>query len=315
MRKIILSSVFLLLFISIQAQNITINKLRSETARTIKKDADTTKWTWKRGGLLSCNISQGSLSNWAAGGDNFSLSVGSYVNYYMYYKKDKQSWDNNVDFNLGYIQSSSLGGRKNDDRIDMLSKFGYKIDSAHWYLSGLFNFRTQMFDGYTYAGAVPDFSSSFLSPAYITLSAGFDYKPTDKFSAFASPLTARWVIIANNKIAAKGLYGVDSGKHVVSELGAYITLNYNNTFNKSITYKARLDLFSNYLHNPQDIDFYMTNLVSFKINKFFSATYSLDMIYDDNVRLFGPNQHSPGLQLKSLVGIGFLMPIKPVKRV
>jgi hypothetical protein len=47
--------------------------MRNETSRTIKKDADTSKWNWKKGGLLSMNLAQGSLSNWAAGGDNFSL--------------------------------------------------------------------------------------------------------------------------------------------------------------------------------------------------------------------------------------------------
>jgi hypothetical protein len=59
---------------------------------------------------------------------------------------------------------------------------------------------------------------------------------------------------------------------------------------------------------------YMTNLVSFKINRYFSATYSLDLIYDDNIRLFGPTNSSPALQVKSLIGIGFLMPLKPIKK-
>ncbi|OYY07740.1 MAG: hypothetical protein B7Y66_12155, partial [Sphingobacteriia bacterium 35-36-14] len=60
---------------------------------------------------------------------------------------------------------------------------------------------------------------------------------------------------------------------------------------------------------PQNVDLFMTNLFSFKINKFFSATYSLDLIYDDDVRLFGPSKNAPGLQTKSLIGIGFLKPL------
>jgi hypothetical protein len=51
-----------------------------------------------------------------------------------------------------------------------------------------------------------------------------------------------------------------------------------------------------------------------KINKYFSATYSLDLIYDDNVRLFGANHNSPALQTKSLIGIGFLKPLNVKKR-
>lgn len=36
-------------------------------------------------------------------------------------------------------------------------------------------------------------------------------------------------------------------------------------------------------------------------------TYSLDMIYDDDVRLFGKTGEGARMQLKSLVGIGLLM--------
>jgi len=37
------------------------------------------------------------------------------------------------------------------------------------------------------------------------------------------------------------------------------------------------------------------------------------MIYDDDIRLFGPEKKSPGLQTKSLIGIGFLKPLNVVK--
>ena len=293
------------------AQDIVVNKLRSETSRTIKKDADTTKWKWKQGGLLSFNLSQASLSNWAAGGDNFSLAVGGYFNYFFYHRKDRISWDNNLDVNIGYVQSTSIGGRKNDDRIDFLSKCGYKLDSTgKVYLSGLFNFRSQFFDGYNYNNNVSTLSSTALSPAYVLLSIGLDYKPDDKLSVFVSPITSRFVIVTSNILSKQGLYGVDSGKHVAIQFGAFATVNYNNRISKDVNYKGRLDLFSNYLHNPGNVDVYMTNQLSFKINKYFSASYSLDLIYDDNVRLFGPNGKSPGLQTKSLIGINFLKPLK-----
>jgi len=310
--------IFVLILISCfsisNAQDIVVNKLRSETSRTIKKEADTTHWNWKRGGLMSFNLAQGSLSNWAAGGDNFSMTVNGYFNYFFYYKKDRHSWDNNMDVNLGYVQSTSLGSRKNDDRFDFLSKYGYKVDTTgKWYLSTLFNFRSQFFDGYTYSNNIPDFSSSFLSPAYVILSVGFDYKPTDKLSMFISPLTSRSTIITNSVLAQKGIYGIPAGQHSINEIGAFATINYSNVIAKNVTYKGRLDLFSNYASNPQNVDLFMTNLFSFKINRYFSATYSLDMIYDDNIRLFGPNHTSPGLQTKSLIGIGFLKPLNVKK--
>jgi len=306
-----------LVFISFElgAQDNVVLVLKREKDRAIAKEQDTVQWNWKRGGLINFNLAQGSLSNWAAGGDNFSLAVNGYFNYYFFYKKDRHSWDNNVDVNLGYVQTTSLGGRKNDDRLDYLSKYGYKMDSTgKWYLSGLFNFRSQFFDGFTYSNNVANFVSTFLSPAYVVLSAGFDYKPDGKLSVFLSPLTSRWVIVANDSLSRKGLYGVPVGKHTINEIGAYATVNYNNIIAKNITYKGRLDLFSNYNLKPQNINIFMTNIFSFKINKYFSATYNLDLIYDDNLRIFGDNKDAPGLQMKSLIGVGFLKPIAPVRK-
>ena len=289
------------------AQDIPIKPIITETAKTIKKEADTVKWNIKRGGLVNFTLSQGSLSNWAAGGDNFSLSISSYFNYFYYYQKQRFSWDNNVDVNLGFVQTTSIGGRKNDDRFDFLSKLGYKMDTTgKWFLSTLFDFRSQFFDGYTYNKNIGTFSSSFLSPAYSLLSLGFDYKPRHNLSVFVSPLTSRLVIVLNNQLSKAGAYGIDTGKHVKNEVGAFTTINYMNSFDKNVTYKGRLDLFSNYIDHPENINVFMTNQFSFKINKYFSATYSLDFIYDDNVRIFGSKGNSAALQTKSLIGIGFL---------
>jgi len=316
MNKILFFILFSVSSILLWGQEIPIKPLITETAKTVKKDVDTSTWNWKRGGLVNFTLAQGSLSNWAPGGDNFSLAVSSYLNYYFLYQKKRISWDNNIDINLGFVQTTSLGGRKNDDRFDYLSKYEYKMDTlGKWYLSSLFNFRSQFFDGYTYNNNVGTFSSSFLSPAYALLSMGFDYKPNNKLSIFISPATSRFVIVANNLLSAQGAYGVDTGNHIKTEMGSFITVNYKNNFEKSVTYKGRLDLFSNYLDNPQNINVFMVNQLSFKINKYFSATYSLDFVYDDNVRIFGPEGKSPALQTKSLLGIGFLKKLETKKYV
>lgn len=308
MRFFVVLTAILLVTNCVLAQDNVVKVLKAEsTAKVIKKDKDTTTWRWKKGGLLSFSASQGSLTNWAAGGDNFSLAANAYFNYFILFQNKNFNWDNNMDINLGYVQTTSLGSRKNDDRFDLLSKYGYKLDSSgKWLVSTLFNFRTQFFDGFSYSNNVADFSSAFLSPAYMLFSLGIDYKPSSKFSAFISPLTSRTIFIANDSLVKKGLYGVPVGKHSISDLGAFATLNYANSIGKNVTYKGRLDLFSNYKTNPQSVDVYMTNQFSFKINKYFSATYSLDLIYDDNVKLFGPDHNSPGLQSKSIIGIGFL---------
>ena len=91
--------------LSAAAQDKTVDKLRSESQRKIAKDPnDTIPKMWRTGGIYSLNLSQGSLSNWAAGGEDFSLALSSLLNLYGFYKKGKNSWDNTFDFNIGYGQ-------------------------------------------------------------------------------------------------------------------------------------------------------------------------------------------------------------------
>jgi hypothetical protein len=297
------------------AQDLVVAKLRSETTRNIKKDTDTSNWNWKQGGLYNLNVSQSSLSNWAAGGDNFNMSINSYFNYFAFYKKERQSWDNNIDVNLGFVQSTSQGGRKNDDRLDLLSKYGYKMDTTgKWYVSGLFNFRSQLFDGYSFSGTKSTFISSFFAPAYMIISAGLDYKPDNNFSIFFSPLTSRTTLVLNKTLSNMGKYGVDTGRMMKRETGLFVTVNYTKVIASNINYRGRADFFSNYYDNPENINFYMTNLFTFKINKNFSATYSLDLSYDDKIRIFGPNKKSPGLQTKSIIGIGYFRSLSVKKK-
>lgn len=306
MKKIFLPAMFLVTSLITFAQDQTVKEMQDESQKEIPKDlSDTTNKTWKTGGILSLSIAQGSTSNWAAGGDKFSLSLNSYINAHAFYKKGKNSWDNNLDFNLGYLNTSTLGNRKNDDRINITSKYGYALNPK-LNLAVLGDIRTQFFKGYTYPDNVTKvYSSNLFAPAYVLLSLGLDYHPTSNLSIFVSPITNRWTFVRDTALST--LYGLDPGKKSLYEIGAYVSINYNTNLGKVVTYTGRLDLFSNYKHNPQDVDLYMTNLFAVKLSKVLSATWSLDMIYDDDVRIFGNNQDAPALQLKSLVGVGLLV--------
>ena len=304
MKKILLVALLFSSFV-LSAQDQKVKDLQNEAGKSAKKDAaDTSTKTWKKGGFYGLNVSQGSLNNWAAGGDNFSLSINSLLSLYAFYKKDKRSWDNTFDFNLGYVNTSSLGGRKNDDRFDLLSKYGYALNPK-LNIAGLFNLRSQLFKGYTFSDDIKTLSSNFLAPGYVLLSLGLDYKATKNLSVFISPATARWIIVKDTALSNKGLYGVKPGEKSALEFGAFATIGYLKEFNKFITYKGRLDLFSNYRNKPQNIDVFMSNLLNAKLGKVFAVSWSVDLIYDDDVKLFGKNHRSAALQLKSLIGIGF----------
>ena len=305
--KTILFTFLTFISLSVVAQDQTVKELQAQSGKTIAKDvADTAKKTWRKGGLYSLNVSQASLTNWAAGGDEFSLAVNSLLSMYAFYQKDKHSWDNTFDFNLGYVKSTSIGGRKNDDRFDLLSKYGYALNPK-LNVAGLVNLRSQFFKGYNFSNNEKTLSSNFMAPGYLLVSAGLDYKPIKELSVYVSPLTARWVIVRDTALSNKGAYGVTPGKKSNLEIGAFASINYLKELSKNITYKARLDLFSNYRRNPKNVDLFMSNILNVKLSKVLSATWGVDLIYDDDVKLFGKNKTSPALQVKSLVGIGLLV--------
>jgi len=310
MKKFSLATVIVFFVLAVQAQDKDVQNLRKESSREIKKDPnDTIPKIWKTGGLFNLNFNQAALSNWAAGGDKSSIALTSYLNAFAFYKKDRNSWDNTLDLAFGIVSTTSLGKRKSDDRIDFVSKYGYEF-AKKWYLGALLNVRTQFAKGFSY----PDdkskvLTSDFLAPAYILLSPGVTYKPNDNFSIFVSPITARWVIVNNDSLASVGAFGVDSGKHVKFEIGAFASIGYTTKIGANSQFTSKLDLFSNYRHNPQNVDIYWTNLLAVKISKILAMTLTVNMIYDDDVNTVKSDGTTggPALQLQEVMGIGLAL--------
>ena len=170
----------------------------------------------------------------------------------------------------------------------------------------MFDLRSQFFKGYTYPDAITKvYNSNLFAPAYILFSPGFDYHPTANFSLFLSPATPRWVLVSDTALST--LYGLEAGKKSLFQFGAYVSANYAANISKTVTYKGKLELFSNYRSNPTNIDLYMTNMFAAKISKVLAATWSVNFIYDDDVKSFGDTGTSPGLQFQSLFGVGLLV--------
>ena len=84
MKKILFSIFLLPYFFNSIAQDKTVEELKAEASKQIKKDPnDTVPKTWKKGGLLNINFNQSALSNWAAGGENSTLALTSFFNAFI----------------------------------------------------------------------------------------------------------------------------------------------------------------------------------------------------------------------------------------
>jgi hypothetical protein len=223
---------------------------------------------WKTGGASSLAFSQVALSNWAAGGEN-SISGNLMLNLFANYTKGNSTLDNTLGFGYGTMKQGDLGWRKTDDKIELASKYGRNA-SKNWYYTGMVNFKTQMTTGYNYSND-PDLEdveiSQFMAPGYLNVAIGMDYKPNDHFTLLLSPLSGKITFVNDTTLSNAGAFGVDPGDKYRAEFGAYLKMAYKRDIIENVNFSTKLDLFSNYLDNPQNLDINWEVLITMKINK------------------------------------------------
>ena len=88
-----------------------------------------TDTTWKRGGNIGINLSQVSLSQWAAGGDN-AVGFNLQFNYFANYKKAKHLWNNRLELDYGLNKTKSDGTKKTGLQRPSLQPPGEELSSA-----------------------------------------------------------------------------------------------------------------------------------------------------------------------------------------
>jgi hypothetical protein len=285
------------------------------------QDSAVVDTSWKRGGVIGISFTQVSLNNWAAGGENSFSGLATLI-YFANYNDGLNAWDNYFDFAFGVNQTGDSKARKSDDRLEFGTKYGRKA-FKNWFYSVMLSFKSQFAPGYNY----PDDSSrisDFLSPAYVTLALGMDYKPNEHFSLFISPLAGRIIIVNDQKLADAGAFGVDpaeyndalvktkDGEKFKIEFGALLKAMYQKDVMENVNFSTKLELFSNYLEDPQNVDVLWDVLIAMKINQYLSANLSTQLIYDDNTIIAEDtnddgiaDKAGPRTQFKEVLGIGF----------
>lgn len=299
--------IFILIFIfgNVKSQ-ITDNET---VLRKIEKDTIT---GWKTGGVFAITGSQTSLTNWSAGGEN-SISLNALLSVFANYKKGKGAWDNSLDVGYGLMKQGwgdEIPFSKTDDKVDLMSKFGYRAFKS-WYYAALFNVKTQMTPGYKLPTDTVKISN-FLAPAYVIAAIGMDYKPDNHLSVFIAPLTAKWTIVNDPVLSAAGAFGVNPGEILKTEFGGYIRFiytknNFTAPFLKNISFTTKLDLYSNYLKDPQFIDVNWETLIAMKVNKYITISLITHLIYDFDIKFVSDVTGDPvdKVQFKEIFGVGF----------
>ena len=263
MKKTAITLLFLFSIIAVSAQ---------ETA------VDTTK-LWTKKGNISLLFNQSSYNKQWLGGGTSNIAGNLGVNYDFNYKNGDVVWDNK--FILAYGLSKIKGDAKTaktDDRLELNSLWGKKLN-GQWYYSMYFNFKTQMDTG----SDKNDLKiSHFFSPAYFQFGPGFLWKKNDNLSVNFSPAAAKLIVVHPHFTQFGPSFGVLQGDSSRFEFGASISGYYKLNLMTNVSIENRLNLYSDYLDNPKNVDIdYQMNVIM-KINKYLSANLAFQTIYDDN---------------------------------
>ena len=280
-----------------------------------QNEADT---AWKFGSKGSLSFSQSSFTNWSAGGDN-TVNFNGLFDFYANYEKGNNKWENLLVMAYGQTRVGEQDYRKSEDKIDFISFYGIKA-SEKWYYSANFNFKSQFATGYDYPDEI-DLTrikiSNFLAPAYTSLGVGMEYRPVDYFSVYLSPATARWIFVNDQELANAGAFGVQAaeydtlgnitkqGETLRFEFGAYVRIMFVKDIAKNVNLSTKLELFSDYIENPQNVDVNWDTMINLTINNWLAASFGLQMVYDDNIPITDNDGNTgPRTQIKQLLGVG-----------
>lgn len=265
---------------------------------------DTIKY-WKSKGNASLLFNQSNFSNWTAGGEN-NLSGNIGINYDLNYKKDDWTWDNKLMASYGLVKTNnSPFEKKTDDRFEFNSILGKKA-SGQWSYSAFLNFRTQFSKGYIYGTdengqEIRTENTDFLSPGYLTFGPGMLWTKDQNLKINLAPATSKITFVNKDYTSAPGYvdgtyFGVDANKSMRYELGFYSSVYYKLNIMANVSAENILNLYSNYLEDPQNVDMDYTLNIVMKINRYLSTNLAFQAIYDDNA--------FQGLQTRQVFGLG-----------
>lgn len=275
------------------------------------QEKDTTYWRNSFKGAISFN--QASFSeNWTAGGVN-SIGLSGVVNYKANYLKGKNSWDNQIDLQYGFLNNEGTGYRKNNDLIYLDTKYGRSL-SPHWNMFGALNMLSQFANGFRYEKDSLDREvalkvSEFMAPAYFTSSWGFEYTPKPYFKLRLSPFAPRLTVVRNKEIYQNvpSNYGVEIGKTARWEWLAFQLLaDFDKDLSENLNLKFRYMMYANYESlNIDEIDHRLDAVLTAKVAKYLQVSLTGILVYDYD--------QDKDIQLSQALGLGFIYTFKNFK--
>ena len=197
--------------------------------------------------------------------------------------------------------------------------------------------------------------SNFLAPAYTNLALGLDYKPAKWFSMNFAPLTGGFVIVKDGELRTAYSMGLRNGataeqeaeaqtaldnaiaggnaqdilkaeeslyslyRSAKFEFGAQLKMDAKVNINDNFSYTTQCVLFANYLDIAHCPRINWDNRIDWKIAKYFSLTFTTNLIYDDTIMITNPKDieafpaGKARVQFKESLAFGFTYTIATKK--
>ncbi len=274
-------------------------------AQHVKPD---TLSNWRKKLVFNINVNQAAFSsNWKAGGVN-SLGINGMFNYKANYSKNRDSWDNEIDFLYGFVNNSGQGYRKTVDRIFLDTKYGYKLNED-WGLFASLNFQTQFAKGYKYDKDVNGVEqatmiSDIMAPAFVTFALGAEYHPVEYFKVRISPFAPRLTIVNDPErfipsVDPVAPYGVVPPDETRFEWFAFQLLaEFDKDIATNLNLKWRYLMFANYeTFALKTIDHRLELMLNAKVNRFITVGLGGILLYDYD--------QDSGAQISQVFNLGF----------
>jgi hypothetical protein len=278
---------------------------------------------WKLRAETAFVLNQALLSNWVKGGESSVSTTMDITGYADYNNKNLLLSSNNfARIKYGLVATDKQGVRKNIDLIETNSKLNHKAFGKVDF-SGTLLFKTQMTVGRSYfkynEKDTSIVASKFMNPATLTIGFGLDYKPNKTTSINFAPFTYKGTFVTDTAKIDQTKYGIPANKKSLNEPG--VSLQVMNEFKpcKTITITNRVQLFTNYIHNPQNIDIDWEMIATAKLNWFTEVRLNTQLIYDDDTKTAkldendnpilgtdGKPVKSARAQFKELIGFSFV---------
>jgi hypothetical protein len=268
---------------------------------------------WKYRSEAAFIFSQTALTNWVKGGEN-SLSTAMDITGYADYtnKPLKLSSNNFIRLKLGFLKSGANPVRKNLDLIETNSKLNHKA-FGRFDFSGIMLFKTQVAQGKIYSKdinneEVSTLVSKFMNPAILTIGLGLDYKPDKKTSLNFSPLSYKGTFVTDTAHIDQTKYGIPHNRKSLNEPGVSFMITNEFSPFKTVTITNRLQLFTNYVHNPQNIDVDWELIAVAKLNWFTDVRFNTHLIFDDDTKtkVHDGTRKTARIQFKEILGFSFI---------